>query len=277
MFDQLSALSYFLEDYINAISDGFDEFAQTLPIYVKQNLQTHAKRKLDDTYTEYMNAVNVNVSNDVLIVALDEDNWLANALESGVEPFSMKETHLRSKYKISKEGYKYKVIPMRVSKKKMGSFESFVQNRREMKGGDGFVASSDKYYNQKAQAAFDFQSKIKKLLVKPKFGVAKTKQDPATGVYVKSQQVISDPSFTGLYRIQQFNESENAATGRNPSSTQYVLFRVMSEKPGTAKWEHPGLQPRFILRDTHTWLLGAIDDLLEASINRHLEVVFGGK
>ncbi|MEM4380555.1 MAG: hypothetical protein QXL01_07745 [Thermoplasmatales archaeon] len=245
MQDFLS-LAEFIKNYASAIQTGFDKFVQASPVFAKQQIERLAKRKLNFTRDAYLEAVKVRLVNNVLVIELDRDSWIANAVESGVSGFNMKEGHLKSpKAKTSQKGFKYMVIP--IGKQKDGS------------GGN----------TEKGQA---FQAKVNQALANKKFGLTRLKA-MVSGQIVQMQQVLSDDvDLSGFYRYRQFESAEAFHSGKKPQ-WQYVLFKAMSENPESkSKWEHPGIQPVHIFRDTERFLLEnmpkMLDGLLEAEIQK---------
>jgi hypothetical protein len=183
MIERLSAIA-------DAMVAGTTKFVATVPIYTKQQFQTEVRRSLNSSRDTYMDALKVNMSNNVLVVELDSKNWLANAVESGIGPFDMKETMLKSpKAKTSKKGTKYMVIPIGKDKNSAGGS------------------------TEKGQ---EFQKKINDVLGnKPNYGISKYKQ-LMTGKVVESQKIINnDPQLQGFYRTRQFENRESSKKDRH--------------------------------------------------------------
>src|SRR5690349_12278179 len=92
--DEFVKMAELTSNYVAAMRRGLDKFANMLPILTEQHMSKIADDKLNSTRDTFMDAVKVSMNNYVLVVELDKDNWLANAVESGADPFNMKETHL---------------------------------------------------------------------------------------------------------------------------------------------------------------------------------------
>ena len=241
----LLSLAEFLQNYANAIGAGFEKFVQSTPVFTKQFMERQARKKLNSTRDAYMEAIKIQLSQNVLVVTLDKDNWIANAVESGISGFNMKEGHLKSpKAKISKAGYRYMVIP--IGKTKDGS------------GGN----------TQKSQ---DFQATVNQALSNNKFGLKRLKA-MVGGKIMETQQVLSDDvGLSGFYRYRTFENAESYHSGKKPQ-WQHVLFRVMSENPASkSAWDHPGIQPVHIMRDTEKFLMQNMSQMLDGFLESEIE------
>lgn len=246
MFNHLLEILENANNYVSAVQRGFDNFVQTLPILTKQHMEVQSKNKLGDrTQQNFMSAVSTKMINNILVVELDPDNWLANAVENGADPFQMKEGHLRSsKAKISKQGYRYMRIPIGVNKKSS--------------------PGTDK--------GKEFQKKIVEVLNKPKFGMKKLKMKLDGSVAVAQEVLTNDPDMGGLYRIQHYADAASFHGKKRPFKTDMILFRTMSDNPNSrSKWEHPGIKPAHIFRNTEQWLEQNIDQILNNIIDLELQ------
>lgn len=244
MFQQIVEILEEAQNYVGAIQRGFDTFKKVLPVTVRQQMEVFSKQKLNSTQQTFMDAVKVTMADEVLVVELDPDNWLANAVETGADPFSLKEGHLRSpKAKTSKEGFKYIRIPIG-------------KNKHDKPGTD------------KGKM---FQQKILDVLNKPKFGIQKLKMKLDGSVSVSQKILTDDTDLKGFYRVQTFIDAQAYHGRKRPFRTDYILFRTMSEKPGTSAWEHPGIRPAHIFRETEKWLERVMDHLLDQMIEQELE------
>lgn len=227
-----------LTAYVDAIDAGINKFAEALPIYTKQHIDKQAKKKLNSTYEHYMENVDVKMKNFVLLVELDRDDWLSNAVETGVGQFNMKETMLKSpKAKVGKSGYKYMRIPI-----------------GHKKGSPGGSTDKSKEYSQRINA----------VLNKTKVGISKM-QTLVGGKVAETQQIIhNDPMIQGLYRTRMYDSPQEYYSGKKKPTWQYVLFRTISENPtAKSKWQHPGIQPVHIFRETERWLEQAVEPMVE--------------
>lgn len=241
----LLSLAEFLQNYANAIGAGFEKFVQSTPVFTRQFMERQTRKKLTSTRDAYMEAVKVKLAQNVLVVELDKDNWIANAVESGVSSFDMKDKHLKSpKAKISKAGYRYMVIP--IGKQKDGT------------GG-------------KTQKSQDFQAKVNQALANNKFGLKRLKA-MVGGKIMETQEVLSDDvGLGGFYRFRTFETAEAYHSGSRPQ-WQHVLFRVMSENPASkSTWEHPGIEPVHIMRDTENFLMQNMSAMLDGFLETEIE------
>jgi hypothetical protein len=242
---KLTEMLEYMKNYANAVEKGIEVFEQTYPTMIRQHMNTLAGRKLNSTKDVFMSAVKTKTTDHVIVVELDKDNFMANAVESGMDPFNMKETHLKSKKaKTSKAGYKYMSIPIGKSK-------------------------DDKPGTDKGK---EFQAKIMDVLHKPKFGAVKMKMQMNGSVSVSQ---LVDPKGTdlgGFYRIQEFASVEDFNSKKKPFKTSFVLFRTISENPNSkSTWNHPGIAPANIFRQTESWITGTLDPMLEEFIMNELK------
>lgn len=231
-------------DYTDAIITGVEKFIGFVPTMIDQHIKTLANKRLDKTKDAFLDAVSMSVESDYLVVILDPDNWLANAVESGADSFDMKETHLKSpKAKTSKSGHKYMVIPIK-------------RGKSTRPGG-----------TEKAQM---YQQAMNEALTKPKYGPRKVKIEPSGEVNVTQALMTSDPLVKGTVRNRRYKSVKDYHEGTGLLSSQHVTFRVMSEKQAKDKWVHPGITPVSIFKDTEYWFYTVADASLDQFIQNEL-------
>jgi hypothetical protein len=245
---ELNDLVNWANKFAEALQTGFSKFMLSYPVIMSQQLKSIASRKLNSTRESYINAIQTKiVMESVLVIELDKDAWLANAVEKGIAPYNMKETHLQSpKAKVSKEGFRYMIIPL--GKDKSG----------------GSASSSPK-----SQA---LREKIRAVLVKPQYGGKKMKQNMDGSVSTTEAVISNDPDIKGLHRVRQFQDSTQAASGQG-GKTSFVLFRVMSEKPGTSTWDHPGIKATNAFRDLERFVAQTSGQMLMDMINTEISKI----
>lgn len=234
---------------VEAVQEGFSKFEASLPLLTKQQLNVIAKKKLGGSLQNFMDATKVEYRENLLIVEIDPENWLANAVEEGADPFDMRKTLLMSpKAKMSKAGYKYMSVPI-----------------AQMKG---------KQPTEGSDKSAMWQSKINEVLTKPKFGLSQLKAK-LDGSVTNVQPVTSgSPSIPGLYRVQSFDSMDSLVGKKKPSRSQYVLFRTISNNPAKLQgWQHPGIAPSHILRELELWLGSTVESLLDRMIEEELNKV----
>ena len=249
MKDLLLIIEY-LKNYVDAIGKGIDKFAEALPILTKQHMTTLANRRLDSTKEEYLSNIKIKMNDYILVVELNTDSWLANAVETGVGQFDMKEGLLNSpKARVGKSGARYIRIPIGKDPNKKNE------------GG--------------SEKSKEFQQRIVDVLMKPKFGSKKIKMNPDGSLFESQKVLAADPMVAGLYRTRQFEQAEDYYAGKKKPKWQYVLFRTVSEKPSKtgATWEHPGIQPVRIFTETERWLDQSIGQLLDDFIQSEVEAL----
>lgn len=243
--DILNAVKY-LQAYGLALESGVERFIDSLPIVIRQNIDRRAKGKLHSTYDQYMSSVNIKNQENLLVVELDPDDWLSNAVESGIEPFDIKQGVLNGpKAKTSKKGYKYAVIPM--------------GKKNDAHSG-----------TQKGQF---YQDAINKVLEKPSFGLSNFKFSSSGAVSETQKVLTSDPMLGGFYRTRVYPDAPALQSSAKPKWS-YVLFRMMSNNPAAvSKWEHPGITAANIFKETERWINGNIDRLLDDMIQSELDLL----
>lgn len=246
--DDLQKMVEYMKGYAKAMETGVNLFVKTIPVLINQDIKTRAGKKLDSTRDEFLSAVNVKFSGYVLLVELDPDNWIANAVESGIGQFDMRSSLLNSpKAKRSKNGFRYMSIP--IGKKK-----------------DAKSANNDK--------SKEYQKRINEVLAKPKFGMQKMSQTQDGRVFERQEVLTNDPMVKGLYRTRQYENSSQFFSGAKKPNWQYVLFRTISDNPlSKASWQHPGIQPANIFRDTEQWLNSNAETLLNSFIEDELKAI----
>lgn len=255
----------FIQSYIAALQEGIQRTALMLPGLVEQHIETLAKEKLHSSRDSYMEALKVRVEDYVLIMELDEDNWLACAVEDGVDsPWVMNKKHLQSaKAKISKDGYRYMRIPMGKEAgatlgPKAGERAKRIQDKiNEVMKRPRMVGGSKLYTNMGGQ-------------MRP--GVF------PGGSIVETQQIqTDDQEISGLYRTRAFANSEQyhqkqmSKTGM--PKWNLVMFRTISENPLAKQWVHPGIKGVKFLPETNQWISGIIETLLVQNIERELSKI----
>lgn len=242
--DDFADFCDYMIKYSRAISDGAENFVAFLPTMIRQHMKVLAQNRLTTTKDVFLDAISMKSEQNVLVVALDEDDWLANATEMGCDPFDMKNRlKTSSKAKISKSGFRYMVIPIKQSK--------------SAKGSD----------TDKGQA---FQALISQTLTKPKFKPARQKLNINGTLDILEEVITNDKRMQGMYRVKKYSSPSAKEQGGRPMSTGYVLFRVMSEKY-PEKWLHPGIKAANILRDTEVWLAGIIEPTLVDFIEKEIK------
>ena len=230
-----------VQAYVNAVDTGFNKFLQVLPDMVKQHLKLLAQRNLNTTREAYVDAIRSEMSQYLLVVNLDQDSWLANAVEQGVGAFSLKDGHLKSpKARISKAGFRYMYIPLGITKSQTTTPDN--------------------------QLALNFQQRIRDVLQRPKFGMKRLKQTIDGKVSTMEEVQVQDPDLSGIYRVTTFASAQAYATGKK-GTTQFLMFRTMSDKPGTSVWEHPGIAPKNLFRELNMFVGATAGKLLESMIN----------
>jgi len=211
--DALNSALGDLHKVLKGLEQGVEAAIVATPRLFQQELDTFVVRKLDLTADEFLNSVDIYWDGGAIVVEIDDDNWLANALETGVEGWDMKETHLNSpKAKFSSQGWKYLTIPI----------EKFPSSR------GGGTSKSQYYHNL-----------VKEALVDPAFTTPKMKMSLDGTVGTSERLITEKKDLGGFYRMKRYKDQEL----KKPISTQFIMFRTMSNHPKQKdKWLHPGLR-----------------------------------
>lgn len=250
MNNPFNDLYEFLEQYLTALEAGATKAIAATPLLIRQEFASQARRSLSTSLSEYMASLDIKLSDGVLIVE-QEGSWLAEAVERGISGFEMKDTLLKSpKAKLSKKGTKYLHVPLPVSKTKPN-------------------ASTDK-----AQL---LQQKIREALNDPIFSNPKVSLTPEGSFKKMEQLVTADPQLKGMYKIQGFKD-KNALQNNNPSYTQYLMFRTISNNPfAKSKWQHPGIEPKRLFPKVNYWADNMLKDIIGDIITDHMTDFLSGK
>jgi hypothetical protein len=236
-----------MQQFGQAIQTGLEQTISALPALTKQQIAVKARNKLHSTLDEYLDAVKMNVIDDIFIVELDKESWIANAVELGVSGFDMKKGMFNSpKAKISKEGFKYVHIPMSKDPKREASTHG---------------TDKSQYY----------QRILDHVMRKPKFNRHQVKSN-MDGSVTEIQKLITDePEMQGLYRSRKFTSADKFHAGKGGSKFQYVLLRTVSEKNSAeGKFVHPGITAANIFKDLERDIHMIFETLLDKNIQENL-------
>ena len=238
----------FLQQYTQGVSNGINNFLKSYPVLVNQQLQTIANKKLQSSKQEYIDNTDVYYDKDyVLVVEVNKDSWLANAVESGASAFDIKTGLLNSdKAKLSSKMFKYIRVPMQ----KNLSWESGTAKGQE------------------------YQDHIKKALESPMFMLSNWKQQASGEVMEYQKLVTDDPLLSGFYRTRTYKSFEETKTKK--PQWGYVMFRTVSERSDPNSWQHPGIEKKEILKDLERWMHQSVDILLENFIQSELDTLHWG-
>ena len=238
----------YLQQHTQAISNGINNFLQTLPILTNQQLNTITERELQSSKQEFLDNTDVYYDKDyVLVVEINEDSWLANAVEEGVSSFDIKEGLLNSnKAKMSSKGVKYIHVPI----------------------------SKNPDWTSGTEKGQEYDQRIQQALKNPEFMLSNWKKQ-ASGEYVESQRLVTDdPALSGFYRTRKYKDFES--TKKQKPKWGYVMFRTVSENSDPNSWQHPGIKKHDILRNVERWLYESVDTLLDNYIQSELDKIQKG-
>lgn len=187
-------------------------------------------------------------------------------LESGIQPFSMKEKLLASgNVKISKKGFPYKTVPLThefaSANAKMDTFQRVAKRTASVEAKKTVLTSKE----------IEIQSKINTVLQKTKFAFLEDAKD-AEGRSVK-RSIAKNPLDLGtLIKEETF---EAAAKTQRLVKTKYVIFRTISAKPGSSDWNHPGFSGKEIYAKIMDWKNENEEKLFTETLDKLLQEAFG--
>ena len=266
MQDLINA-AFFIQSYIDALSRALDATAFMLPGLVQQEIETQAKNKLSTTRDAYISALSVRMDDYVLIMEIDDKNWLACAVEKGASSFDMNQGLLKSpKAKVSKSGYRYMSIPMG---KEAGGKAGPSDRSKEIQRKINEVMKRPSFKADKMGSINKFHTK---------FGGQYTPGIYPGGAIVQSQRIdTADPDISGLYRTRIFSNSEEfyqkQASKKGMPQWHLVMFRTISENPLSKHWIHPGITGINLLKQTESWTWGIVERLLDENIKQELRSI----
>ena len=197
--------------------------------------QELAGQKLHNTRLDYINALHMDeTAPGIFVVYLDPKmNWV----EDGTPQYNMLPKLAQGpKSKISKDGFRYSVIPLRQSTSSKGSESPKVQ---------------------------DYAADLRNVIKTQKFKTVRDNISPITGKRTTVERLIdSDPSIPkhlkGLTRVREFKQG----SGR-PSSSAYLTFRVASERQDASKhWVHPPQRAAAIFKDLERFVDQQLDTII---------------
>lgn len=186
-----------------------------------------ASQRLHGTRQQYVDALHITQEKEgVWVVYLDPD---VNHLEDGYDTFNMlPKLAMGPKSKVSKDGHRYVVIPMRQR-----------------------MAPLDPTNAKQA----DLASRLKSLSTMRKWDKVRAGISGKTGKYttVERMQHSADdhPYIKGLTRIREYATPKS----KEPISSAYFTFRTASTKQDASKhWVHPGFKGAKIWPDLERWV-----------------------
>lgn len=143
------------------------------------------------------------------------------------------------KSKISKEGHRYTVIPIR-------------------KGMDDQVAVPG------AGGGADMVSAIKSVIDQRKFKLVRAEKSRETGKFTTVERytgAVPNANLKGLTRVREYAGAEKSGS---PASSAYFIFRVASEKQdANTRWRHPGFKGANIFPDLERWSNQQLEQILK--------------
>ena len=137
------------------------------------------------------------------------------------------------KAKVSRDGRRYNVIPIKKTTVERGSVK------------------------------FDLASDMQKIVAERQFEKIKEGISPKSGKWVTAERLVDNKgipkNLQGLTRVREYENKE----AKRPISSSYLIFRVASDKqdPNT-KWVIPPRPPLGVFKDTFQWAETQLDVIL---------------
>jgi len=217
---KMSLIAKELGKSIDTISDRVKQQLQAAVKQLSLNTYAEAQRlanqRLDTSREDYVNNLKYRElkGQDIYIIYLD---GAGKFFEKGWEKFDMKHGLLHGpKSKVGKDGKRYNTVPF----KKKGSAP---------KGSVGPIADT-----AAAIKGIIRDNKIQKIEKEIKGGT------------VTHYKGIEDPMLKNLVRVTQISKTKS---GKERKSSQYFVFRRVSENTDPSKWINPGYQGARIFPD----------------------------
>lgn len=250
-FDE--ALEFFAR-VVKGLETGVVKALVAAPLLIRQEFETQSKRKLNTSRDDYLAALNIDLKGGVIIVELAAENWLAQAVEDGASAFDLhKMLQTSQKVKVSKKGHRFMTIPMGKTKSST------------LKPGTSVGQALD----QKIRDA---------LSGKPRWTIPYTSQGADGTVTSAESMITKDPDLLGLSRIRRYQNPEDVPKGKRPISSQFILFRKISENPlskSYGRWRHPGIEGRGLFPIVETWanttLIQIIEKIIIDSVDKEMK------
>ncbi|CAB5220665.1 hypothetical protein UFOVP244_19 [uncultured Caudovirales phage] len=255
----------FCREVLSSIEKSASRAEQQIPLFVTSQIKAINRKNAssglgmsEGSFAEYLDALDVTVTGGgMVVIEIDPEPWLPNALEGGIKPFDLKETHLRKNFKTSKNGYRYKVIPMKAGKNS-GTFFNPQTKKRESNRPGGTTADGAHVagYSNRSKA---IRKQVDAALKSPKWTSPRTAPLKNNGQIARVSKLDTGNSkfpglkkfgALGLYKVETFRDSEHEQSGTSPSKKpSYIMFRTITDNPAKSagKWQHPGILPRDIL------------------------------
>lgn len=181
----------------------------------------------NDTALQYIESFKIdkiaNNKHQVRFVATSER---IRSMEIGIKPFSIKHHMLstgRSGVKFSKDGFLYRTVP--ISKD-----------------------TSEPVSNRATSKEKEIRKKIDEILAQSKFAFRAALTNKKTGEYNVSE------AAPGMMRYSVYDNRAAYESGKKSKRSRVVVFRTMSNRPGTSEWWHPGTKGRNIESKIEKWL-----------------------
>jgi hypothetical protein len=200
-----------------------------------------ASARLHSTKQQYLDALKLEPESEgVFVISLDAS---ADHLEDGYPPFPMLPKLVNGpKSKVSKEGYRYVIVPIRTR--------------------------TDTASTQPSENSRSVAMKLKQVIDMRKFKKVKSTVDAKSGKVTTVEKYSGEaphPFLKGLTRVREYASADS----KKPMSSAYLTFRVASEKQmGKGKWNHPGFQGANIFPDLERWADTQMTTIISDIFNR---------
>lgn len=185
---------------------------------------------LGKSRSAYKNSIQVEKIDPLTsVVFLNPDNWLANAVETGIEPYDMKENFSKSsKVKYNKFGQWYLTIPFRFSTPDAIADNPVFAGKMPQVIHRLVLQNEINNPVQQSQSGLPFSQ------------IPMQYQIPESSTLRKILK--SDP----FYKLAEGTQMTSIYSGlkRNDKGSGYIMFRRVGENSADDKFQHPGITAR---------------------------------
>jgi hypothetical protein len=194
---------------------------------------------------EYFDSFKVSITNKGINIEFKAKSWLIGALEDGSPSRNMEDDLLKSNYKISKDGYRYKVIPLQTKQPDTGDFQLDTTFHVEQYGAEQFFKEVTLMIGEKS---------------------ATIQLETRQGTNPDVRYVRSEPFMT---RVGGKRRTRRIYTTQNPKHNvdvvqRFTVFRTITDRPDAAKWRsHPGFPGLHLVQDLASEYTQLVDKHIE--------------
>jgi hypothetical protein len=191
-------------------------------------------------YNMYKDAFTVRQNKFSVTIEFSTSDWLISAMEEGCNSFSIKESMLNAKSKVSEEGHRYRTIMVENSAPSpTGSGRMPTEGSQTATTIADTVIQTIKNEIEKANDKYEIETKVEPYRVYTDKGYKQFVRVRETA-RLKETSNESKGHISRFDRIETYTSKVAYAKGKSPIGTSFSSFKTMTDKPGSASWDHPG-------------------------------------